>query len=193
MKTSTSRERPILLGGRWVRAILEGRKTQTRRPISRPAMLPETGILVGWRDRFGNLNAPLRCPFGAPGDRLWVRETWAYGWLDDRELREALESGEGPPILYRADWPEDGEEAPIEEYWRPSIHMPRHISRLTLEITEARPHRLQDMTDDDARAEGVADRREFADAWDETYKRHGKWAWNPWVWAIGFRVIGGPS
>lgn len=178
MKTSATKERPILLGGLWVRAIIEGRKTQTRRPVPRPEIVD--GSLAGWRDRFDNLNSPLRCPFGSPGDLLWVRETWApSGYYKNGQRYE-----------YRA-FPRDGAHFRSVGRWRPSIHMPREASRLTLEILNVRAERLQGMTEADAVAEGVSSRTEFIARWDETYPKAALWAWNPFVWAIEFRVAEG--
>lgn len=152
------RERPILLSGPMVRAILDGRKSQTRRVVTLPhtnplgqwepttvsgtdargAEHPEQAAL--WHTRTGDC---LACPHGQVGDRLWVRETW--GW-DKRTERPGLE----PIVTYRAD------DYPAEvNRWRPSIHMPRHLCRLELVITEVRVERLQDISEEDAVAEGL--------------------------------------
>lgn len=185
------KERPILLGGAWVRAILAGRKTQTRRP-ARPqppagrSITPCAWSGTEWAfgddphvvDPAGCSCYPVRCPYGEPGDRLWVRETWAIsGHYRD-----------GPRYEYRA-FPADGEHFRSVGAWKPSIHMPREACRLVLEITDVRAERLQDMTEADAVAEGVADRAEFAAAWDATYPYACLWAWNPWVWAITFKQV----
>ena len=171
MTTETAvRERPILFSGEMVRAILDGRKTQTRRVIAKqPA---------------GAWAAPGKtaCPYGAPGDRLWVRETWQsdHAWPDDDGEREnwwheqpAGFRGPGSCkyVYYAADnailmplldvgglHPSSWE--PKAEFWdsvpwRPSIHMPRWASRLTLEITEVRVQRLQEISAADVVDEGV--------------------------------------
>lgn len=165
---------PILFSGPMVRAILEGRKTQTRRPC-----------------RWGVARDAV-----AAGDRLWVRETWAVATGDVCDGNAA--------IRYRA----DGALEAVNDHrsdalprmlstsdrWRPSIHMPRWASRLTLPVVSVRAERLHDITEADAVAEGVRDpdlraaetaRVLFADLWNATY---GPEAWdaNPWVWRIEF-------
>ena len=172
-------ERPILFSGEMVRAILDGRKTQTRRVITSPNMKsPADVTFVRWQDGYPDGTRPVfdlvdepfsvRCPYGVPGDRLWVRETWSP---DHRHVYPCL------PIVYRAD-----RDAPTpDDYathqngcqyetggprsaeclrcagfrWRPSIHMPRWASRLTLRVTEVRVERVQEISDEDARREGV--------------------------------------
>lgn len=149
-----------------------------------------------------------RCPYGVPGDRLWVRETWGYypGSLPGEE-----------PLLYRADCPEapgdwpSYRRGPIADFvvWKPSIHMPRWASRLTLEVTEVRVQRLTSITDEDAIAEGVEqlDRpgfwkaydcregfcttaaRSFETLWQSINAKRAPWDSNPLVWAISFKVI----
>lgn len=157
-------EHPILFSGPLVRAILDGRKTQTRRLVRQP---PDSG-LVPWPCHYGRTGwawgddhachcRPLRCPFGAPRDRLWVRETWRPLWGPDDQIvcNYALDQGEpgtcrvvSPP----ADWhyPDAAKRGFV-----PSIHMPRWASRLTLEVTDIRVERLQAITEEDARAEGA--------------------------------------
>jgi hypothetical protein len=182
------KERPIIFSGPMVRAILDGRKTQTRRVLRRqPA---------------GAWATPGRraCPYGVPGDRLWVRETWAGPVLD------IINGDLGERFLYRAsdsDWKDcRGRSA----RWRPSIHMPRSASRLLLEITDLRVQRLQDITEEDARAEGVAAhlesalwdgcgeigyRAHFKDLWDRINSKRGPWESDPWVWVLNFRRMKG--
>jgi len=155
-------EKPILFSSSMVRAILEGRKTQTRRVVKpQPEAKPEDlGGGFWWRCRYvesmvdiphpwdGNFWTAeiLDCanPYGKPGTRLWVRETFNVGWLD------------GGKVLYRA----DGGSAkdcgyPAEPKWEPAIHMPRNCSRLTLEIEKVRVERVQEISEADAKAEGV--------------------------------------
>jgi hypothetical protein len=196
------KERPILFSGSMVRAILKGRKTQTRR-IVKPQ--PER-LGVGWKWRKNANNAvsggdetgnalkgwmPSMSPYGKPGDRLWVRETFLvqpFLWTDSH----------GPqPVHYAA----TTNRAEAEDYTaKPSIHMPRWASRLTLEITDVRVERLQDISHEDALAEGVDDRDRmpyglpvlsFAVAnyhklWDKI-NGPGAWDANPWVWVVEFR------
>lgn len=190
------RERPILFSGPMVRAILEGRKTQTRRaakPRVRPSLLDGSWADVYVLDE-GNREWLMRdCPYGALGDRLWVRETWG-------------EDAHGA-VIYRADDQTDRAHAQgwvSQPRWRPSIHMPRARSRLTLAITDVRVERLQDITEADAQAEGCPvthdghpydppsqdtwqgyGRASFSLLWS---KIHGPGAWdaNPWVWVVTF-------
>lgn len=168
-----------------IRVILDGSKTQTRR-VMRPQ--PEDRGIAGWHyplDKKPYRGAPVgvlaavdsaRCPYGQPGDRLWVRETWA-------------EDGWG--YTYRATnetWP---------HHWAPSIFMPRKAARILLTIRDIRVERVRDITEEDARAEGVApDGRAGVDPHKYAFKRlweviNGKrpgcsWAHNPWCWVIGF-------
>lgn len=192
------KERPILFSGPMVRAILAGTKTQTRRvaKLRDPSSTYVTRDDDGWpvtADEAGVWHRDI-CPYGQPGDRLWVRETWGR-------------RPEGPGgIIYRAEWTLEDEQLEIRDWpWRPSIHMPRWASRITLEITETRVERLQAISKDDAKAEGIApfaarypegfDRdgyiAGFAQLWDSiNCKRPGcTWSDNPWVWALTFRRL----
>lgn len=219
---SQQKERPILFSGPMVRAILAGTKTQTRRVLN-PLSL--TFPIVGWErwivpppptyphwepePQYTESGLPLwasvdadgthrewRCPYGEPGDRLWVRETWRSYDLDG-----TLE-GAKQTLRYRA----SQNEAMIT--WKPSIHMPRWASRISLEITEIRVQRVQDISDADAIAEGVTweqgVHRErgyapiskdspvaaFRRLWNEINEARGySWANNPWVWCISFKRI----
>lgn len=166
-----SKERPILFSGPMMRAILEGRKTQTRRvvkpqpPARYQNLWPEfngrgTVGPIGWfwsKETSGSgaeqqdLIGINPCPYGRIGDRLWVRETWLPF---DRDHRP-------PDYAYRADVTPDGEDVRQEHIrcgrnyrWRPSIHMPRAASRITLEMTSVRVERLQGISEADAMAEG---------------------------------------
>jgi hypothetical protein len=181
------KERPILFSGPMVRAILEGRKTQTRRVVK-----PQSAILTDEMARVlgvqppAQQNAPvISCPYGVPGDRLWVRET--YAWSGDSSIPEAdrIASGE---VWYRAD---GGRGGGIR--WRPSIFMPRWASRILLEITDVRVERLQDISDDDCRAEGydrshAFPREWFARLW-ASINGTGSWAANPLVWVVSFQRV----
>ena len=166
------KERPILFSGPMVRAILDGRKTQTRRPVK--SLRHPYGHLLGpegvVREFIGKTES-IRFPLGQPGDRLWVRETWTQNT-----------SG---VVWYRADG------HPIADgLWRPSIHMPRWASRITLEIVRVWVERVQDITEDGAIREGMVrvDRcspfQMFRDTWQSIY---GTWDANQWVWAVEFR------
>jgi len=165
------KERPILFSGPMVRAILEGRKTQTRR-IVKPQPLRDRGVMA-----FNDGEHPqMRCPYGKPGDRLWVRETWC----PDVE-----------PYTFR--YKADGDE-PLER-WRPSIHIPRWASRITLEVVSVRVERLQNISEDDALAEGItlvergtSPVDQFNKLW-ESINGPGSWEANPWVWVVEFKRI----
>lgn len=170
------KERPILFSATMVRAILDGRKTMTRRVVKpQPfagktadqvyAMFRADGTLLpdeslsalvnrAWQD--GDIN--VRCPYGQPGDRLWVREAFAI------VPRTAYARSEGVQQTLRPDDPYEHDAAIYREgwdrstggfRWRPSIHMPRWASRITLEITAVRVERLNDISPDDAIAEGL--------------------------------------
>lgn len=214
------KERPILFSAPMVRAILDGRKTQTRRALSTQPLdvLPMEGDAHGksWVGLTTRDPAPrgtvFRCKFGVREDRLWVRETWAQP--------STLDPG---PTFYRADYPAcvpaGFENVPPAEAitWKPSIHMPRALSRILLEVTGVRVERLQDISEADAIAEGcidamsaatVAARRNplsvpdvvgvdgkvhsnavaaYRALWEQI-NGAGSWDANPWVWVIEFRM-----
>lgn len=191
MNTDT-KERPILFSEPMVKAILEGRKTQTRRVIKpQPERLGEVvwdfgseeTCFIGDESAREYLLYNARNPYGwayhdGTADRLWVRETWRHYKLENR-------------TSYRADGEEDV--TPLLT-WRPSIHMPRWASRITLEITDVRVERVQEISLGDIRAEGldplpvVNPRGDFADLWDSiNLKRGYGWDQNPWVWVICFK------
>src|SRR5690606_9119943 len=147
------------------------------------------------------------CPYGEPGDRLWVRETFREDQYDATDPMRP----ETTPYVYAATFPSDGEPA---RKWKPSIHMPRRLSRIDLDVLSIRVERLQDISENDARAEGVvpfkhigADQRiagdlagrtqathphtlAFAVLWDEINGARASWTSNPWVWVVGFKRIG---
>jgi hypothetical protein len=204
------KERPILFNTDMVKAILDGRKTQTRRPVKNQ---PSNGW--GFEGTFGHIKSahPKKgkfgafirrgvgtdfpetdievSPFGMPDEHLWVRETFAVGLCTEST------------IAYRATHkPSDLEEGWFETIqWKPSIHMPRWVCRLVLEITNVRLERVQDITEDDAKAEGTiteemaakdglawrfGDRKQFQDMWAKVYPN--SWESNEWVWVIEFKI-----
>lgn len=224
------KERPILFSAPMVRAILSGRKTQTRRLITHRHGIQFCGgsdeqnnperwgwafdgpehhgymvIARGLNERHDHGCISLPCPYGEPGDRLWVRETFTPAYFDD-----------GRPG-YRADWTALAAEFCTEPKWKPSIFMPRHQSRITLEVTGVRVERLQDISEADARAEGcdaewcdpvdgehecepgqdlgagdgyTSPRRHvaaYARLWDRINGKRAPWDSNPWVWVVEFR------
>lgn len=174
MNETAVKERPILMADDLVTATLAGRKTQTRRPVKPqpdgtfdgPSVyesaiegpdgeMRDGPLVCGIYDPDGDWG--IVCPFGKPGDRLWVREAWGAGWHDGRDGYTAIRPT-GPQydrpdkVFYRADgWDESEGRLP----WRPSIHMPRWASRLSLEITNVRVERVQDISEVDAMLEGL--------------------------------------
>lgn len=157
MSAEKPREWPILFNDQMVRAILEGRKTVTRRVVTpQPDFL---GSMVDPNTPFKTLDAGLHaritCPYGEPGDRLWVREAWAADAQVDAIAPSDLSQGE--PIWYPADLSvrQTGCSMISKGRVRPSIHMPRWASRILLEITAVRVERLQDISEEQARAEDI--------------------------------------
>lgn len=195
------RERPILFSSPMVRAILAGTKAQTRRVVkpqpewSEPATVWQHGdghSGSGWYAHHSEYPEEgalhYRCPYGQPGDRLWVRETHI-------DL--------GACCLYRADANAEQERALVApgQRWMPSIHMPRSLSRITLEVTGVRVERLQDISEADAQAEGAepmalddlgntwrTHKRGYQSLW-ESINGPGSWDANPWVWVIEFQRL----
>ena len=195
------KERPILFSAPMVRALLDGSKTQTRRVVKR-----------GISDVTDAYRHPALCPHGQPGDRLWVRE--AHWWFKDEHDPV---TGYFPPKLtaedvqYRADGDDDC------KVWRPSIHMPRWASRISLEITSVRVERMHNISETDAVAEGIqavargiwwknytypngfngkptlivgyrTAKESYRSLW-ESINVTGSWVANPWVWVIEFRRL----
>ncbi|HBO4112540.1 TPA: hypothetical protein L4T77_004262 [Pseudomonas aeruginosa] len=207
MSAEKPRERPILFNDQMVRAILEGRKTVTRRAVKDTGFYAIDAAIHGNEVALREREAlATRCPFGQPGDRLWVRETWGL------QVR-SYGGGAGEFIVYRATNPNaiycrssEGREYPVK--WKPSIHMHRHSSRILLEITAVRVERLQDISEEQALAEGVRSepcdhaRQACSDigCWGDTAKGAfgflweqlngaGAWQANPWVWVIEFKRV----
>lgn len=180
-----------------IRAILEGRKTETRRVIKpqppsradgqRPHRMEfvgdeeENALFVYSRGAMtGGWNA--RCRYGLQGGRLWVRETWSPHF-------ERTQTASG--CVYRADIDPPGSLEHIK--WRPSIHMPRWAARILLEVTAVRVEKVQDITEECALREGcygaISARNQFASLWNSINEKRGfGWENNPWVWVISFRM-----
>jgi hypothetical protein len=209
------KERPILFSGPMVRAILDGRKTQTRRLVKpQPEEFDGAGVSANygtagepWWVAVPSIEHYSRCPYGQPGDRLWVRETFGYC--------KHMPGKNGKGLEYRADGvrryfdglpvPKDGFAFGFPESkvfrWKPSIHMPRWASRLDLEVTDVRVERVQDISEADACHEGapaivgrnigpVTYREGFRELWDSiNFKRGYGWDANPWCWCISFKVV----
>lgn len=213
------KERPILFSAPMVRAILSGTKTQTRRAWKMPRGLEwyvsgalrgeETGDIHDPRSQWWGHVSEMRCPYGSIGDRLWVRE--AFSGPHCMEASDGCAAvppskwGSGSRICYWA----DGD--PIGGDWtkpRPSIHMPRCASRITLEITGVRVERLQDISEADAKADGApcvdeATGREvlfpahskagtfklgYRAVWEQI-NGPDSWTTNPWVWVVEFKRV----
>lgn len=204
------KERPILFNAEMVKAILSGRKTQTRRMVKFLLRDVNMGCELAGNELAGEVKAGdySNCPLGKPGDQLWVRETWSD-----------VNNAGCPSVAYRADGEvrdlgeEDGEEADpnLEKYWfatwypdlingtegrwRPSIHMPRWASRINLLISGVRVERLDDISLHDARCEGIVDHHNvgqekylFSRLWRDIYGEE-SWSDNPWVWVIEFERV----
>ena len=180
------KEHPILFSGDMVRAILDGRKTMTRRVCKLDlAVVAPTGKIA--HSELAMRAIMRKCPYGQPGDRLWVREAFCPDWCDH--------------VIYKADGGSAIEAGYTREpRWKPSIHMPRWTSRITLEITAVRVERLQDITELDSGREGdpkqglIASENThidwFKNLWDSLNSGRGYgWDVNPWVWVIEFKRI----
>ncbi|HHJ2495502.1 hypothetical protein QVL97_09190 [Pseudomonas aeruginosa] len=231
MSAETPRERPILFNDQMVRAILEGRKTVTRRAVkglqipTEDKTTPHEGLrwsALGQRhlrygfNVFGSTEEECAhelarcgvCPFGKPGDRLWVREAWQGPLISDEEQaanqswwKDMTKFQDQAHCAYRASG-DNNEYVDPDGYfhckWKPSIHMPRWASRILLEITAVRVERLHDITPNQCIAEGAWREKDkelgrgqeaiaaFADLWRST---GGDWDANPWVWVIEFKRV----
>jgi hypothetical protein len=164
-----SRERPILFSAPMIHALQAGRKQQTRRVMN--PQPTRKGSAWQWREWTWERMLPeallAHSPYGRPGDRLWVKEVWAP-------------AAEG--FVYRAD-------APVNppERWKSPLFLPRRASRLVLHVQAVRAEPLQDVSEADARAEGVPDREAYRALWDSINAERGHaWADNPWVWVVTF-------
>lgn len=188
------KERPILFSAPMIRALLDGSKTQTRRVVK-----------CHVEDYDGALITGTACPYGQPGDRLWVREAFDFLPAGGPDQPQACE------IVYWATGSTEQRTAPHDynpmiyghEKVRPSIHMPRWASRITLEITSVRVERLQDISESDAQAEGAIPNDGYAGpaedrqkGWVTAYRSIWKsingadsWAANPYVWVIEFKRV----
>lgn len=222
------KERGMIFNSEMVRAILEGRKTQTRRMIKRVegavSFSPEWDIngeeifvVLGEKDHTGMnpVLGAISCPFGSVGDRIWVRETFQGPLFDYDQMESYLEDSSKFETPEFCQYAADG--GPRPEYcdaddnlrhgWRPSIHMPRWASRITLEITGVRVERLNSISQEDAQAEGMeltgwrptysdpdsggevwTPYDNFAQLWESIYGEE-SWKNNPWVWVIEFKRL----
>lgn len=199
--------RPILFNGAMVRALLDGSKTQTRRVVKgsdkwpssvvRATLLESRGTVMGVDARRCTYGPEIKCPYGQPGDRLWVRETFVKiigqtaGWIET-DYFATYKHGDRL-----------GDSMGVKKKWTPSIHMPRDASRITLEIVNVRVERLQSISESDAVAEGWTRRPEVSDDPDvhtdaardwymdlwESINGPDSWSVNPWVWVVEFRRL----
>lgn len=183
-------EKPILFNSEMVRALIDGRKTQTRRPVK--PQPDDDGLAFhikdnAWSDTSGKI---YKNPLGEPGCLLWVREKFCF------------EPYDGTTVPYESTIRENIGIEGIK--WKPSIHMPRWASRITLKVARVTVHRLQDITGRDIMAEGVDNgisnptmnarwenmqRMAFKDLWDSIYGQDFPLISNPWVYACEFEVI----
>lgn len=180
------KERPILFSAPMVRALLDGSKTQTRRICKTGDRLESVF--------YGNKR------FGAPGDRLWVRESWGAHFMWDTVRPISIPNDGKSCVFYQADGAiVGGCSATQRKRWRPSIHMPRWMSRITLEVVSVRVERLQDITETDAMAEGVewkdhaglakyTARKLYQTLW-LLINGLDSWEANPWVWVVEFKRV----
>lgn len=201
------KERGMIFNAEMVRAILDGRKTQTRRIMKNqpagdypetPALIRNVGTGFQWHGLYGE-SSIFNCPLGSIGERIWVRETF----------RVHSRATDVATLVYRASvrnsWTEQTHRVPVAvcnkpatpEKWTPSIHMPRWASRLLLEITDVRVERLNNISECDAKAEGgptectlIGDKYfpGFRSLWKSIYGEE-SWAANPWVWVIEFKRV----
>jgi hypothetical protein len=236
MTETKPKERPILFASHLVPKLLDGSKTVTRRPFNEVMQREQRGASRNysggwtrdsagrwWTNESGVALGPFYCPFGRIGERLWVRETWKYYGRDRGEGPEGGIQYRGDlahrtfeefanPVAVAKDFERKWTQGFVNQ-WRPSIHMPKWASRLTLEITDVSVERLQDITEEDAQREGVQPRFEidaatfihgkhedivnrtthrigFKHSWDALYKSKGYgWDSNCWCWVIRFRKL----
>lgn len=214
--TAMAKERPILFNGPMTHALLAGQKTVTRRLVETPPRTPHTELAK----QSGAQTAAVHtadCPYGQPGDRLWVRESWIpcpdaghESWSNhtcsySAWVRTGKKICDVPAALrkprhciYRV----DVADVSYGSKWRPSIHMPRWACRILLEITDVRIERLQDITPEQAIAEGVLSCRDDLDPDGIGYSEeelfsilwvslntHENWNANPWVWVVEFKQV----
>ena len=209
-----SKERGMIFNGDMVRAIKDGRKTQTRRPVK-----ASTSDLLDLQEKYPHKKYNIECPFGKPGERLWVRETWQGPLVDEEHIEDYRANADKFQTPEFCEYAADGGARPefcdlddnVRQGWRPSIHMPRWASRITLEITAVRVERLNAISPNDAAREGLVqlpasgrycisqgdqyfggasrDAREvFSWLWASIYGDE-SWNTNPWVWVIEFKRV----
>lgn len=190
------KEIPILLSTPMVVAVLDDIKSMTRRIAGLDVVNQDPGrweyvrFYEGFAKFWGKHNATnevyAKCRYGNPGDWLWVRETWLYN--DDLNI----------PYAFKADYNEEHQNR-LKGHWKPSIHMPKGASRIWLQVKEIRVERLNGITEENAKAEGVdaaglypgynvSSKGKFEGLWN-LINGDGSWDLNPWVWVIDFKVL----
>jgi hypothetical protein len=187
--------KPILFSTAMVQAILGGRKTQTRRVVKTIDARGFRTSYAPFEDFYGRV---FKCPYGQPGDVLWVRETWCYTGSN-----EYLNLQTNLPFFYKADVKDSSTEKEVMNHygwkWKPSIHMPREAARLFLRITNVRVERLQEISPESCIAEGLYTTlrehdavMQLQDQWRDLWQSiNGQESWeaNPWVWVVEFERI----
>lgn len=221
------KERPIIFNSEMVRAILDGRKTQTRRICKEHLQIYDSVFSYKRRSEFDfhikdGLGQIVECPYGKPGDRLWVRETFSlqtndYSGCEDtfppfkdgRPIKYVKDGWEAEEVWYQAHYkatdnpPElccrnencrQCEDDGYGAHWKPSIHMPRWASRITLEITNVRVERLHWISGEDAKLEGWSNKTLcspftwYRNLWKSIYGEE-SWESNPWAWVVEFKRV----
>jgi hypothetical protein len=209
---SEIKERPILFSGPMVRAILEGQKTQTRR------IAKGERWIIAIQDTAPADSLGQVCPYGAPGERLWVRENFrAKSWSADGGWGEIEYQAGGALLIDGAPWSfaDAYPEKHPADRWRPARFMPRWASRLLLQIESVKVERLNDISEADAIAEGISPlsspagwwagserkgqvegfptaKDAYSDLWDKINGDRANWASNPWVWVVEFKKVEAP-
>jgi hypothetical protein len=215
------KERPILFSGEMVRAILEGRKTQTRRIVKNLVNTVvgtdycfhetkdgtwELGFDYVPKTGSGCFLRYIKCPYGKPGDRLWVRETWSCCYIGDN-----VDGSATYEIKYKSENQRQSINVSEDQCWKlrnvldkndvwqPSIHIPRIASRILLEVVSVRVERLQDISEEDAKLEGFTNSVlmktnhyptvDFRLYWDLINGKKYPWDANHWVWVIEFKKV----
>lgn len=217
------KERPIIFSGDEVRAILDGRKTMTRRVVQIPKWLKKMGpnLEEAFADKAFGVTPCLQVPCSSPEptvqrlrnpwmwpepSHLWVRETWTQRWDDDKsEFDGYLYAADGAYVVH-VDGGQNADGS-VRSPWKSPIHMPREASRLTLEITGVRVQRLNEISDEDAKAEGIIAHEvpvfegddyvrddieyvyPFRCLWDKINGKRHPWASNPWCWVVEFKPV----
>jgi hypothetical protein len=190
---------PMIFNTEMVKALLDGRKTVTRRPTKKEVTYSESGGFCcdGWMYGLGstdqktmtNFTSSKQAPCKA-GDLIWVRETFCHQPCGNAPELTVYKSGYPSNLLDRYESVMDEEDI----RWTPSIHMPKWASRLTLKVTDVRIERVQDITKEQAKAEGIQPTGCTKGYWESAYQRiwesiYGNWNQNPYVWVIEFEVI----